>query len=135
MRVFTPDLHQTPFSQPHSPKHPSRCHAGQQPRLVPERAACRARERALGRQAVCGFLAPAGRVRRRPLAAARRQERRLELGRGRRVILLLQLLGHRLIAFELHWQHAVVKDLVFIDARAASIHVGEVCETAERVPW
>ena len=57
MRVFTPDLHQTPFSQPHSPKHPSRCHAGQQPRLVPERAACRARERALGRQAVRGLLA------------------------------------------------------------------------------
>ena len=25
IRVFAPDLHQTPFVQPHSPKHPSRC--------------------------------------------------------------------------------------------------------------
>ena len=95
------------------------------------RGVCRARERALGRLAVCGFFAPAGRVRSRPLAAARRQERRLELGRGRRVILLLQLLGHRLIAFGLHWQHAVVKDLVH--RRVPRQHVGEVCETAERV--
>ena len=70
----------------------------------------------------------------RPRASA--GERRLELGRGRRVILLLQLLGHRLIAFELHWQHVVymwLSKTLFIDARTAT-HVGEVCETAERVP-
>ena len=36
------------------------------------------------------------------------------------------------IAFELHWQHVVVKDLVH--RRARRQRVGEVCETAERVP-
>ena len=111
-----------PFSQPHSPKHPSRCHAGQQPRLVPERAACRARERALGRQAVCGLFAPAGRVRRRPLAAARRRECRLDAA----------------FTFTAHSARALPRpqdsDVISYSMQYALLQRFERGETAERVP-